>query len=330
MRVSVVMPCFNAAGTLVRSLDSLGAQTFLDWELVLVDDGSEDGTLGITWEAAAHDVRIRVIGRGHEGIVSALQCGCAEARGTLIARMDADDVAHPERLARQVAFMQEHPDVALCGTGVTMTGERIGYGRRRYETWINALTAHDDIVRELFVECPLPHPTFCIRRDAFETAGGYQDRGWAEDYDLVMRMFLAGMRFGKVGEPLLEWFESPGRLSMKSPRYSPENFRALKRYYLRESYLHGRTAFHQWGAGEVGKVWLREWQDAKPVAVADINPRKVGRRIHGVPVIWPEALPPPGESFIVIAVGAPTAREEIRAWLGPRGYQELADYLFLA
>jgi glycosyltransferase involved in cell wall biosynthesis len=275
MNVSIVIPCFNAAGTLMRALDSLGAQTFADFELVLVDDGSEDGTLEMAREAASRDRRVYVIARPHEGIVSALQCGCAEARGDLIARMDADDVARPERLARQVAFMQEHPEVAICGTGVTMTGERVGYGRRRYETWINALTDHDAIVRELFVECPIPHPTFCMRRGAFEAAGGYQDRGWAEDYDLVMRMFLAGMCFGKVGERLLEWFESPGRLSMRSPRYSPENFRALKRYYLGESYLQGRTAFHQWGAGEVGKVWLREWEDVKPVAVVDIN--QIGR-----------------------------------------------------
>jgi len=311
-------------------VDSLLSQTFAEWELILVDDGSEDRTLEMAHETACRDTRIRVIARPHEGIVATLQCGCAEARGDLVARMDADDVAHPDRLSRQVQFMCTNPDVAICGTGVSMTGTPIGYGRRRYETWINALVSHEDIVREMFIECPLPHPTFFMRRTAFEAVGGYQDRGWAEDYDLVMRMFLAGMRFGKVADALLEWTESPGRLSMRDARYTPENFRALKRYYLGQRYLRGRTAFHQWGAGEVGKAWLREWDAAKPVAVVDINPRKVGRRIHGIPVIWPDALPGPGETFIVVAVGAPTAREEVRAWLNPRGYRELTDYLFLA
>ncbi|HNR34638.1 MAG TPA: glycosyltransferase [Candidatus Hydrogenedentes bacterium] len=330
LAVSVVMPCYNARETVSRALDSLRAQTLPDWELILVDDGSDDGTLAVLREAASRDDRLRVIARNHEGIVSALQYGCQNARGSFIARMDADDSAHPDRFRRQVEFMRAHPDVDLCGTGVKMTGGRIGYGRRRYEKWINALVSHEEIVRDLFVECPLAHPTFFMRRDAFEAVGGYQDRGWAEDYDLIMRMALAGKRFGKVAEPLLDWTESPKRLSMRDPRYSPENFRALKRYYLGQSHLRGRSAFHQWGAGEVGKAWLREWDVMKPLAVADINPRKVGRRIHGIPVIWPDILPGPGETFIVVAVGAPTAREEIRAWLIPRGYRELRDFVFLA
>ncbi len=89
------------------------------------------------------------------------------------------------------------------------------------------------------------------------------------------------------------------------------------------------SAFYQWGAGEVGKKWLREWQP-KPLAVVDINPRKIGRLIHDVPVIAPEELPPPGRAFVVIAVGAPGARNVIREWLTPRGYEEPRDFLFLA
>ena len=213
-----------------------------------------------------------------------------------------------------------------------MAGTRIGSGRKRYETWLNALCSHDAIVRELFVECPIAHPAFMIKRSAFDLAGGYQDRGWAEDYDLVMRLWLAGVRFTNVDSVLLEWKEQPGRLSMRDARYSPEQFRALKRHYLARSYLQEPTSrtFFQWGAGEVGKLWLREWSTPAPAAVVDINPRKIGRTIHGVPVIAPGELPPPGRSFTAIAVGAPGARDEIREWMAPRGYVELEDYLFIA
>ena len=378
--VSVVLPCYNAAETLAASIESICAQTYVAWELIIVDDGSSDASLDAARALARNDLRIRVIPLPHAGIVEALRLGCAAAEGEFIARMDADDIAMPSRIAEQVRLMEEDPRVALCGTCVRMTGGRIGYGRNRYEAWINALVTHEDIVRELFVECPIPHPTFLMRRKAYEALGGYSDYGWAEDYDLCMRAFVAGMRFGKVAEPLLDWRESPRRLSMVSPRYSPQQFRALKRHYLLQTYLSldfestsrrppqspllkggggdvgcmraliaeqnatslppaiqvGESApgvcrrFYQWGAGEVGKPWLREWGDAKPEAVVDINPRKIGRSIHGIRTTAPEGLPGPGETFTVIAVGAPDARREVREWLLPRGYQECRDFLFLA
>lgn len=328
--VSVVLPCFDAASTLRASIESIRTQAFEDWELIVFDDGSTDGSLEIARGITENDPRIRVIASSHTGIVEALRRACADARSDFIARMDADDIAHRDRLAKQVELMMSAPETALCGTQVRVVGSGIGYGRRRYETWINALTTHEAMVRDLFVECPIPHPTFMMRREALDEVGGYEDRGWPEDYDLCMRLFLAGKRFGKVPAPLLDWTESADRLSMVDARYDAGRFRALKRHYLFQSYLKGRDSFHQWGAGEVGKRWLREWADRKPVAVVDINPRKTGRTIHGTEVISPEELPEPGADFIVVAVGAPNARNEIRKWLEPRGYRELEHFLFLA
>ena len=328
--VSVVLPCFDAAQTLSAAIQSIRVQTFEDWELIVVDDGSTDASVEISEDAARADDRIRVVRLPHAGIVEALQRGCEAAHGPLIARMDADDVALPSRFEEQVRLMERDGGVALCGTQVRMAGGTIGYGRNRYETWVNALVTHEEIVRELFIECPIPHPTFMIRRSCYEALGGYRDNGWAEDYDLCMRAFLAGMRFGKVAQPLLDWTESPQRLSMISPRYGLDRFRALKRHYLFMTYLKEANRFYQWGAGEVGKAWLREWGDRKPIAAVDINPHKIGRTIHGVPIVPPDALPEPGQGFTVVAVGAPDARREIRAWLIPRRYRELRDFLFLA
>lgn len=328
--ISVVLPCFNALSTLSRAIESIRVQTFEDWELLVWDDGSSDGSADVAEAFCERDGRIRVVRARHGGIVAALSSACGEVRGDFIARMDADDVAYPERLARQLACMGADSRMGLCGTQVRMVGVRVGSGRRRYEGWINRLVSDEDIQRELFVECPVPHPTFLMRREAYESVGGYQEHGWAEDYDLCMRMSLAGWRLGKVAGVLLDWTESPGRLSMSSDRYSESGFRALKRHYLFQRHLDDRVVFHQWGAGEVGKRWLREWGARRPEAVVDINPRKIRRQIHGYQVISPDDLPQPGETFVVVAVGAPEAREEIRAWFAPRGYVELRDYLFLA
>lgn len=327
--ITVLLPVRDARDTLARAIDSILDQSFPDWELILFDDGSTDGSLAIAQAHARRDSRIRVVASDSVGLVEALRQASRLAKGQWLARMDADDVAHPERLQAQLALMRSDPRIALCGTRVQMVGERIGTGRRRYEAWINGLLTHDDIVRDLFVECPIPHPTFLMRRDAFQDAGGYRDSLWAEDYDLCLRFFLAGWRFAKTSEVLLDWRESAGRLSMTDPCYSPQSFRHLKRHYLFMSYLKDRP-FHQWGAGEVGKEWLREWGRQRPRAVVDINPRKIGRTIHGCPVIAPEDLPPPGQTFTVVAVGAPGARDEIRQWMRPRAYRELNDYLFIA
>jgi cellulose synthase/poly-beta-1,6-N-acetylglucosamine synthase-like glycosyltransferase len=328
--VSVLLPVWNGENTLDKALASLHVQTFLSWECLVVDDGSEDGTAGVAEAWCRRDPRFRLLRQDHGGIVAALREGQAVARGRLLARMDADDAAMPERLARQVALMDAHPKIGLCGTGVQMTGDALGSGRLRYERWINRLDTPEQIRRELFVECPLPHPTFMMRREAYDASGGYRESGWPEDYDLCMRVVCAGWELGKVAEPLLEWRERPGRLSMTDPRYSPASFRALKRHYLFGLHPLGGRLFCQWGAGEVGKPWLREWTDPRPGAVVDINPRKIGRVIHGIPVIAPEDLPPPGDALTVVAVGSPGARDEIREWLNNKGYIELCDYLFLA
>ena len=121
-----------------------------------------------------------------------------------------------------------------------------------------------------------------------------------------------------------------GAGAVTDPRYGLDRFRALKRHSLERIYLGARPTLYQWGAGVVGKKWLREWGTPRPKAVVDLHPRKIGETIHGCPVIAPDALPSPGESFTVIADGAPGAREEIRAWFVDRHYVELEDFLFLS
>lgn len=333
--ISVVMPFYNASATLRSAIESILGQSFTDFELLLYDDGSTDTSRRIADEIAGADPRVQLLGGERVGIVGALQRLCAQARGAYLARMDADDAAHPDRLAQQLARIQRDPAIGLCGCLVVPSGDALKAGGARYYHWVNGLTDHSAIVRELFVECPIVHPTFFMDRRAFERVGGYRESDWPEDYDLIFRLWISGARFAKVSLPLLEWRNAPNRLSLTDPRYSLTRFRALKRHYLMRSLLDGiargtdTRTFIQWGAGEVGKRWLREWE-LRPNAVVDIHPRKIGARIHQVPVIAPDDLPPPGAVLILVAVGAPGARDEIRAWLTPRGYRETADYWFIA
>lgn len=329
-RVSIIIPCWNAADTLPECLDSMIAQTYTDWELLAANDGSTDDTIDVLNDYASRDERIQALDLPKVGIVETPMRGIQQLQGEFLARMDADDVCAPERLARQVELLNAKPEVALCGTGVWHMGLSAGEGRERYFDWINTFVDHDAIMRELFVECPIANPTCMMRREAFDTIGGYQDHTWAEDYDLIMRFALNGYRMENVAEKLLGWRHSESRVTMNDSRYSLAKFRELKRHYLHQMYPETQTEFYQWGAGAVGKTWLQEWEGVRPKAVVDIAPRKIGKVIHDCLVINPEDLPPPGHGFTVIAVGAPGARDEIREWFTERSYVERRDFLFLA
>src|SRR5690606_19575412 len=112
------MPCRDAAAWLPEAIASLEAQTFADYEVVVVDDGSSDATPELLTAWARRDGRVRVLRPPVRGLVAALNAGLEAARGELVARMDADDVAEATRLEKQVAFLDAHPDIAACGTRV--------------------------------------------------------------------------------------------------------------------------------------------------------------------------------------------------------------------
>ena len=120
--LSVVMAVYNGERWLAETLASLSSQTFGDFEIVAIDDGSTDGSAAILAEAAARDARYRIITQANRGLVASLNRGLAESRAPLVARIDADDVAEPERFARQVAFLQAHPEVAALGSAIRIIG----------------------------------------------------------------------------------------------------------------------------------------------------------------------------------------------------------------
>jgi GT2 family glycosyltransferase len=352
---SVLLPVRDGARHLHEAISSLEAQTLEDFEVIAVDDGSTDETPDVLAAWAARDARVRVHTQPASGIVAALEHARASAQAPYLARMDADDVSEPTRLARQLALMEADATLVACGSGVTyFPEEEVREGTLRYQAWINAAVTPDELTREIFVECPLAHPTFFLRTGAVEAVGGYRDAGWPEDYDLLLRLWAAGGRLGKVPEPLLRWREGPDRLSRTDPRYTPEAFLACKVHHLRRTLLRGRVGVVVWGAGPVGKAAARALM-ATPAAGAagatpratpstpllafvDLDPRKIGQEIHGAPVLDTEqglevglrSGPGGGRVLHLAAVGQPGARERIRATLEGGGLRELEDFVAIA
>ena len=184
-RVTVAMSVYNNAPFLAEAIDSILAQSFGDFEFLIVNDGSRDGSAEIIDAFAARDPRVRAIHQPNAGLVASLNRMLDEARGPLIARMDGDDVSMPERFARQIAFLDANPDYGVLGTATNDLDER---GRLRRNTDFHPLD-HDAFIAALDGKPLLCHPSAMMRRDVVRDAGGYR-RAFVhcEDYDLWLRL----------------------------------------------------------------------------------------------------------------------------------------------
>ncbi|MEN8145298.1 MAG: glycosyltransferase [Gemmatimonadota bacterium] len=341
--ISVLLPCLDAAEFLPECIASLEAQTYSGFEVLAVDDGSRDDTARLLRGWAACDPRVRVLPGKSAGIVAALNLAAEHSRGPLLARMDADDVARPERFRRQADWLAEHPELAACGTGVEFFSARsgspdaessapLGSGTLRYQSWINAIGPPATMRRDLYVECPIAHPTLMIRRSVLSGLGGYRDREWPEDYDLILRLHAAGMTAANVPTVLHRWRVHPDRLSQRSAVYDASSFRSCKVHFLRSDVLPPGRPVVVWGAGKVGKPFARELQrqGITVTAFVDLDARKLGQSIHRAPVLSPDQFTSIERPFTLGAVGSPGAREEIRRALRGLGHTEGTDFLMVA
>ena len=182
-QVSVVVAAYNAQPFLKAAMGSILEQSFRDWELIVVNDGSTDGTGDYLHQMAATDHRVRVIDQENQGQNAAANRAISEARSPLIARMDADDISDLSRLGQQVAFMDAHPGVGLLGTQIRRLGEN--------RSGLNSSfpVDHDEIVSALLLNHhAICNPTVIFRRDLFEKIGGYWSHDIAEDWDMFLRM----------------------------------------------------------------------------------------------------------------------------------------------
>jgi glycosyltransferase involved in cell wall biosynthesis len=344
--VSVVLPVWNAAATLARAVASIRQQTISDWELIAVDDGSTDGSRNLLDAAAKSDGRVRVLTQPHRGIVAALNVGLEAARGGCIARMDADDEAHPERLAEQVDFLERDPTVGVVSCLVEYGGNRRAQaGYALHVDWINSLVSPEQIALNRFIESPFAHPSVMFRRELADRHGAYREGDFPEDYELWLRWLDAGVRMAKVPRTLLTWHDPPARLSRTAARYGTEAFYRLKAEWIARWLKAGREKERRaqrsrpttrpvivWGAGRLTRR-RAEHLLAHGVRIAgyiDIDPKKIGRKVGGLPVIALTEVPPRGEIFVLGYVASRGARELARATLTNLGYAEGRDFLMCA
>lgn len=236
--VSVICTARNAEATIQPVLESIVRQSFPNWELVVVDDGSTDGTLNILREYAKNDPRIRVIASPGVGRGKALNLAIGHCRSSLIANIDADDPSHFQRLEFQLKALKEHPEFTLiCSDTVHLFDDDV----LAQTTLEYQATATTDITRELALRNPINHSATLIRKVALDHLGGYSEkRRSLFDYELWIRLAEAGYKLGKLNCPL-----ASKRI------HSGQSFETKKRL----AYLYGVSKLQSRAIRALGSHW---------------------------------------------------------------------------
>ena len=330
--VSVLLPFRNATPTLDAAIASIADQTFTDWELLLIDNASTDESPSIAQGWADRTPRIKLLREPHIGIAHALNTGLVHAQGRYVARMDADDISLPERLAKQVAHLQAHPEIGVSGTRTKFHSTvHESRGMRAFVQWQNALiTPHDHYVKR-FVDAPLAHPTVMFRKELIERFGGYSTGPLPEDHELWLRWMHHGVRFAKLPEELLIWTDHPQRLSRTHSNYSVDAFFTTKANWIAAwhmgKFTDGRPVII---AGTSGlcrdRTSMLEAQGMRIHAFTDVKRRDV----PGYAFIPHDQLPASGEALVISFIGQRGTGDRIAAFLLSRGLREGEDFILAA
>lgn len=332
-QLAVLLPFYNAAATLAETLDSILAQTFKDFVLIAVDDGSTDDSCKIVREYVKKDNRIKLLQIDHQGVVSAMNHALNSCDTSICARMDADDIMMPERLAMQFEYLQANLDIDLVGCCVHLFPEAIIQdGFNEYIRWQNSCITPQQIADNIYVELPIANPSICFRRDVVVDIGGYRDGDFPEDYELLLRLHQNAHRMAKLPEVLLHWRDSEGRLTRTDERYSRVAFDRIRAAYLaRDSRLQQGRPLVYWGAGRVTRKRTAHLigHGHTPHVWIDIDPLKIGNTIEGAEVVAPHWLEREDKPFVLSYVSNHGARELIASDLESRGYRNGIDYLMV-
>jgi glycosyltransferase involved in cell wall biosynthesis len=330
IKVSVVMPFYNAGATIARAIQSILDQTYSNFELILVDNNSTDNSIGIAREFAEKDRRIVLLHEPRQGVTYAANTGNNAARGEYIARMDADDVSLPKRLCKQVLFLDEHPPVGVVSCFVEHVGHhKSTVGIEKYVNWANSLDTPEKISLNRFVEMPLINPTVMFRRELLQQHGGYIHGDFPEDYEMWLRWMGRGVKLAKVPEVLFRWYDSDTRLTRSDVRYSTDAFYRTKAGHLADwLMMNDHPYIWVWGAGRKTRKRVKYLME-KGIFVEgyiDVKPRF----LEDTCCIYYEEFNWEAPAFILSFVGNHGARDKIRNYLLLKGKVEGRDFLMMA
>lgn len=315
--VSILMPVYNAGAYLEACLESILRQTYTNWELLAVNDFSEDESKAILEKYALRDSRIKLLQNTSKGIIPALQLAYRNSKGILITRMDADDLMPSEKLNLLSAPLLEK------GRGFVTTGyvqyfadQGLAQGFKNYELWLNSLCDQHNHSREIYKECVIPSPCWMLHRLDLDAIGAFNSELYPEDYELCFRMYEKGLQVLAQQELCHLWRDHQDRASRTDKNYSDNRFIQLKiSKFLQIDYRANKNLV-LWGAGKKGKALaLALIENEIPFTWICDNKKKIGHSIYSQTLKSASQQSSLEGQQIIVAVANPEENQAIRAQL---------------
>jgi len=281
-KVSIIMPVKNEESFLDECLQSIICQTFTNWELIAINDNSEDKSYKILTHYSNKDNRIKIFNNTEYGIISALQLAYSKSEGKFITRMDADDIMSKDKL--QILYnsiFNTELCVAVGKVSYFSTNKILNDGYKKYEKWLNKLTSNSNNFTEIYKECVIPSPCWMMRKTDFDKIGSFNSDIYPEDYDLAFRMYINNIKVIGNIKKIHYWRDHPNRASRNDINYSNNTFPIIKiKYFLLKDYDKTKTLI-LWGAGKKGKAIAMQLINKSIVFEwVTENPKKIGKNIY--------------------------------------------------
>lgn len=335
--ISVILPFYNASQHLSEAIQSVLLQTFTNFELILINDGSTDESLKIAKTFEKKDKRITILNQNNLGMATALNNGIESSTTNLIARMDGDDICDPNRFQLQFELIQTLPANSLVSSLVTpFSSGKISEGTMRYFYWLNSKITSKNILDGLFKESPLIHPSVLFTKEAFYNAGKYIEYNGPEDYDLWLKMAETGTIFAKVDKVLLNYRIHSNNLSRNDmTHYGREAFRERQYHHLSKmiisNFFGPNKRFIICGAGKEGRRILNYLSNFN-INISnfiDVDPKKIGKKINNVEVLPITQIKKDPDKIYLGATGSWESEEQLVSLFKSRRMNPIDNFLIL-
>lgn len=327
--VTVILPFYQVGDELDTAIRSIVNQTFSAWELLLISNNGSKTGIEIASKWVHLDKRIRLVYEARQGISYALNTGLHHSHTHYVARMDADDMALPDRLEKQLGFLDTHPGVGVVSCQTSYASNIPGSeGYSLFVDWQNSIVTADDHARLRFIESPIAHPTVMFRKELIDCYGPYNTGAIPEDYELWLRWMDQEVRFYKLPEKLLVWNDHLTRLSRVHENYSREAFYQVKCHYLAKwmkQHVSPEKKVVVGGSSRIGRkrAAMLEEGGVQVYGFTDVKKRP-NRQVRFVPI---NQLTDPDSWFLVNFIARRGVGDSIRAHFTALGFVEGRDFV---
>ncbi|MBD0832644.1 glycosyltransferase family 2 protein [Aestuariibaculum sediminum] len=328
--ISILTPFKNTEQFLTNCIESIINQTYTNWELIIIDDGSSDGSYDLVKTFAGKDPRIKLFKNEGKGIIQALRMAFKLSTGVYITRMDSDDIMPETKLEILLSNLKKYGKQHVA-TGLVnyFSKEGISDGYNKYENWLNKLTKTGENYSEIYKECVIASPCWMIHREDLIKCDAFNPNRYPEDYDLVFRFYKHQFHIIPCKQVLHYWRDYQTRTSRTHDNYAENTFLDIKMHYFLELDFDKSRPLVIWGAGWKGKTIAKTLINKNiPFEWICDNPKKIGKHIYNQemkPFTYLKTIVKPQS---IVTVANPKAQIEITNYFKTHNMHPMTDYFF--